>query len=64
MKRGKLIRHLANHGCDLLREGKKHSIYIQRTNRQTAPVPRHADVDSFLVIKICKELGIEPPAER
>ncbi len=64
MKRGKLIRYLTSRRCELVREGKKHSIYINPTNRQTAPVPRHPDIDSRLVVKICKELGFESPPER
>lgn len=63
MKRGKLVKHLTSHACELLREGKRHAIFINRENRQTAPVPRHADVDSKLVRAICKELGIEYPSE-
>lgn len=64
MKRGKLLRHLTANDCELMREGRKHSIYINRANRQTAPVPRHRDVASRLVLAICKELGIAQPAER
>lgn len=64
MKPSKLLRHLAKEGRELLREGKRHSVYINPKNRQTAPVPRHQDVDSRLVLAICKELGIERPGER
>lgn len=64
MKRQKLIQHLTAKACELLREGKRHSIYLNTDNHQTAPVPRHPDIDSRLVRMICKELGIEPPAER
>jgi len=31
MKRKDLIRHLEAHGCELLREGGSHTIYIART---------------------------------
>ncbi len=64
MKRGKLIRYVVSRQCELVREGRKHSIYINPANRQTAPIPRHADIDSSLALKICKELGVEPPSER
>ena len=30
MKRRDLIRHLEQHGCQLLREGRNHSIYVNR----------------------------------
>ncbi len=64
MKRVRLVRHLQQHGCKLVREGKKHSIFMNTTGRQTAPVPRHRDIDSTLALAICKELGIEYPSER
>ncbi len=64
MKRSKLARHLTNNGCELLREGAKHSIFLNTANRQTAPVPRHNELDRRLVLAICKELGIDTPSER
>ena len=64
MKRAKVIRHLTSHGCELIREGKKHSIFRNPANAQTAPVPRHREIDSTLALAICKELGIEYPSER
>ena len=64
MKRAKLLRYLAQHGCELLRDGEKHSIHINIANRQTAPIPRHVDIASRLALLICKELGIEPLSER
>ena len=64
MKRAKLIQHLAQWRCEQLREGKRHSIFVNRTNNHTAPVPRHSDIDGRLVLMICKELGIAPPGER
>ncbi len=30
MKRRNLIRHLEAHGCELLREGGNHSVYVNR----------------------------------
>jgi len=30
MKRKALIRHLEEHGCEFLREGKKHTVYLNR----------------------------------
>jgi hypothetical protein len=64
MKRQRLIRHLTANACELLREGKKHSVFLNLTNRKTAPIPRHIDIDWRLVLAICKELGVEPPAKR
>jgi hypothetical protein len=32
MKRRDLIRHLEQHGCELLREGSRHSVFVQPHN--------------------------------
>ena len=64
MKRRKLVRHLANNGCEEIREGARHSVFLNTRNHQTAPVPRHAEIDWRLVRAICNELGIEMPTER
>jgi predicted RNA binding protein YcfA (HicA-like mRNA interferase family) len=61
MKRQALIRHLESHGCYLLREGGNHSIYVNPANNQTSAVPRHREINEFLVRKICRDLGIEVP---
>lgn len=61
MKRRRLLQHLRAQGCELLREGGRHSWWINpRLNRRSA-VPRHSEVNDLLVKKICKDLGIEPP---
>jgi mRNA interferase HicA len=61
VKRAAPLRHLSDHGCALLREGGRHSIWKNpRLDRLTA-VPRHAEVNDNLARKICKDLGIEPP---
>jgi predicted RNA binding protein YcfA (HicA-like mRNA interferase family) len=61
MKRLDLIRHLESHGCQLLREGGKHSIYINPANNQTSSIPRHREINDFLVRKICRDLGVPEP---
>jgi predicted RNA binding protein YcfA (HicA-like mRNA interferase family) len=61
MKRQALIRHLESRGCYLLREGGNHSIYVNPANNQTSAVPRHREINEFLVRKICRDLGIEVP---
>ena len=58
MKRQALIRHLKSCGCYLLREGGKHSIYANPANDETSAVPRHREINDFLVQKICRDLGI------
>ncbi|WP_184339528.1 type II toxin-antitoxin system HicA family toxin [Prosthecobacter vanneervenii] len=61
MKFRDLIRHLHDHGCELLREGGNHSIYVNRTTRKSSSVPRHREINDFLVNKICKDLEIPRP---
>jgi predicted RNA binding protein YcfA (HicA-like mRNA interferase family) len=34
MKRTDLLRHLQQHGCVLLREGGKHSVFVNATSRK------------------------------
>lgn len=61
MKRRDLDHHLQSHGCQLLREGAKHSLYVNPENYQTSAVPRHREINDFLVRKICRDLGIPEP---
>lgn len=61
MKRRELIRHLLAQGCELLREGGNHSLFVHRSNRKSSAVPRHAEINENLARKICKDLGIERP---
>jgi mRNA interferase HicA len=62
MKRRDLVRHLAEQGCELLREGSRHSVFHNPKEQTTSTVPRHREVDDFLARKICRDLRI-PPAE-
>jgi predicted RNA binding protein YcfA (HicA-like mRNA interferase family) len=60
VKRRALVRHLEQHGCQLLREGGNHSIFVGPGGR-TSSVPRHTEINDELAKKICKDLGIPPP---
>jgi mRNA interferase HicA len=60
MKRRVLLKHLKQYGCELLREGKKHSVYWNPANQRTSAVPRHAEIADILANKICRELGVPP----
>lgn len=61
MKRRDLIRHLEQHGCEQLREGGNHTIYVNRATRKTSTVPRHREINDFLARKICKDLEVPRP---
>ncbi len=60
MKREKLLKHLRENGCVLLREGGKHSIYQNPSNKKRTAVGRHRELSDLLCKKICKQLGIPP----
>lgn len=59
MKRRAFLKHLNKHGCILLREGGKHSWFINPSNNKRSSVPRHNEINDILAIKICKDLGIQ-----
>lgn len=61
MRRRELIRHLEMNKCVFLREGKKHTVYYNLSNRKTSTVPRHTEIVDILAKKICKDLEIPPP---
>jgi predicted RNA binding protein YcfA (HicA-like mRNA interferase family) len=61
MKRNDLLRHLQDHGCVLLREGGKHSVFVNRVTRKVTTVPRHREINDFLARKICRDLEIPQP---
>jgi mRNA interferase HicA len=46
MKRDELIRQLIRQGCQLLRHGSVHDIYINPATGQKQPVPRHSEIDN------------------
>ncbi len=58
MKRLDLIRHLEQHGCAFLREGAKHSVYVNRAKQKSSTIPRHREINDFLARKICKDLEV------
>ncbi|MCS6940405.1 MAG: type II toxin-antitoxin system HicA family toxin [Roseiflexus sp.] len=63
MKRTVLLRRLRSHGCELLREGSRHSWWHNPALNKRSAVPRHSEINDTLAKKICKDLGI-PPAKQ
>ena len=61
MKRLDLIWHLERNGCALLREGGRHSVYVNRASGKSSTVPRHREINDFLARKICRDLEIPMP---
>ncbi|MFI3220038.1 MAG: type II toxin-antitoxin system HicA family toxin [Methylococcales bacterium] len=60
MKRSELIRYLNAQGCELLREGGRHSWWHNSLQNKRSAVPRHNEISDILANKICKDLGIKP----
>jgi mRNA interferase HicA len=61
MKRLDLIRHLESNGCEFLREGARHTVYVNRAAGKSSTIPRHREINDFLAKKICKDLDISGP---
>lgn len=58
MKLRDLLSHLRKNGCVLVREGSKHSLFLNPVTNRFSTVPRHNEIDDYLAKKICKDLGI------
>ena len=61
MKRRNLIRLVEKAGCELLREGGNHSVYVNRSQKKVTTIPRHREIDDNLARRIFKDLGIPKP---
>lgn len=61
MKLRDLIRYLERCGCEHLREGGNHTVYVNRKRKRSTAIPRHREVNDFLVKKICQDLEIPKP---
>jgi mRNA interferase HicA len=61
LKRADLVRHLEQHGCEFLREGGRHSVYVNRPARKTSTVPRHREINDNLARNICRDLEVPEP---
>ena len=61
MTRRDLIRHLEFFGCELLREGGRHSWWHNPALNKRSAVPRHREINNHLARKICRDLGVDDP---
>ncbi|MEX2375867.1 MAG: type II toxin-antitoxin system HicA family toxin [Dehalococcoidia bacterium] len=61
MKRRDLLRHLESNGCEFLRDGGSHTVYVNRKAGKVSTIPRHREVNEMLVRKICADLEIPRP---
>jgi mRNA interferase HicA len=58
MNRREFLRHLREQGCVLIREGGRHSWWLNPTQNKRSSVPRHNEIVDQLARKICRDLGI------
>lgn len=58
MKRRRLLKHLRQHECRLLREGGRHSWWVNPAENKRSAIPRHTEINDVLAKKICKDLGV------
>jgi mRNA interferase HicA len=61
MKRVDLVHHLETHGCEFLREGGRHTIYVNRAAQRSTSIPRHREINNLLARKICRDLQVPEP---
>ncbi len=64
MKRTDLVRHLQSHGCLLVRDRGKHSVYCNAARDRFTAVPRHREINTFTARNICRDLAIPDPQQR
>jgi mRNA interferase HicA len=58
VKRRQFLAHLSSQGCELIREGAKHSWWANPKNKSRSAIPQHAELSDFLCRKICRDLGV------
>jgi len=58
MNRREFLRHLRKQGCVLMREGGRHSWWLNPTQNKRSSVPRHNETVDQLARKICRDPGI------
>jgi mRNA interferase HicA len=63
MKRRDLIKHLESHGCEFVREGKEHTLYVNRREKKASAVPRDCEIPGGTVRAICRARGVAAPKQ-
>ena len=58
MKRTALLKPLRKQGCTFIREGARHSWWLNLVRNQRSAVPRHSEINDRLARKICRDLGV------
>jgi mRNA interferase HicA len=61
MKRRDFVQHLERHGCVIHREGAEHTVFLNPRIRKAASVPRHNEIKTGTLRRICRDLEIPTP---
>jgi mRNA interferase HicA len=64
MKRRDFEQHQKRHDCYIRREGGGHTIYTNPLNGKSAAVPRHTEIKTATLRRICEVLDIPAPLTR
>ncbi len=56
MKRNEFIKYLKKNNCELIREGKRHSWWLNPEKNLRSAIPRHSEINNILANKIYKDL--------
>ena len=64
MERIELLRPIEANGCAFLREGGRHTVYVNPALRKVSTIPRHREINDFMAKKICRELEITEPGKQ
>jgi mRNA interferase HicA len=64
MKRRDFEQHLRRHDCYVRRDRGSHTIYTNPANGKSAAVPRHVEIKTATMRRICQDLDIRAPLTR
>jgi mRNA interferase HicA len=59
VKRVDLERHLRAHGCAVIREGGRHTVWENPATERRSTVPRHRELPRGTARAICDQLGVQ-----
>ncbi|NVO88937.1 type II toxin-antitoxin system HicA family toxin [Lactobacillus rhamnosus] len=59
VKRRDLLKDLKKQGIQVDEHGGRHAKLINPLNNQTAPLPRHTEIDNYTAKEIKKQLGLK-----
>jgi predicted RNA binding protein YcfA (HicA-like mRNA interferase family) len=64
MKRRDFEQHLSRHDCYIRRDRGSHTVFTNARNGKSAAVPRHGEIKTATMRRICRDLDIATPLTR